>query len=157
AALKKAKADNANRLAQADEAAKLGKVDDARQLLNDATRAWAEDTRAEKQLRELDRLVNNAQAGQQAYARAIQQAEAAMLARDWALAVSSYNAALRLNGTDTDGLIAAALLRANRELKREAARLVDYEQAVKRARAAMSRKAYGEAVLALKDALRNAP
>jgi tetratricopeptide (TPR) repeat protein len=157
AALKRARADNATRLAQADEAAKLGKVEEARQLLNDATKAWAEDTQAEKQLRNLDRLVNNAEANQNAYTRAIQQAEAAMLARDWALAVSSYNTALRLNNTDPNGLLAAELLRANRELKREASRLVDYEQAVKRARSAMSQREYGAAVSALNTALRNAP
>ena len=154
-ALKKAKVENAERISQADAAAKLGKIDDARGLLQDALKAWAEDTQAEKALRNLDRLVNNAQNNQVAFQRALTQAQAAMQALDYAAAVAAYQSALRWNPNDPDTV--RLLAEAQRFLKREAARQVDYDLFMKRARAALDRAAYADAVTALERALKAAP
>src|SRR5262249_48263720 len=78
--LKKAKAANAKLLAAADAAVRLGRFEEAVRSADEAVKNWAEDSAAEKALRNAERLLQNVQANQLAYQRYMQQAADAMAA-----------------------------------------------------------------------------
>jgi tetratricopeptide (TPR) repeat protein len=155
AALKQVKADNAKILVQADAAVKLNRPAEAKRLLDEAMKNWPEDDKAEKALKDLDRVLAGAVNTQQAYRELLQAGVIAMAANRYADAVKAYTAALELVPTDIDTQLAlkAAQIALNKELKIIAA----YNLAIKNGTAALGRKAWSTAIKAFKDALKLIP
>jgi epidermal growth factor receptor substrate 15 len=160
--LKKVKATNPRLLAQADDLLKVGRVADAKKLVDQAVDNWAEDSDALRAQKDVDRLIDNAKNAKVAYQQLVQAGVVAMAAGRYADAVTSYTQALALVPTDID--TALALKQAQAALQVEVAATLAanraqlaYNNYMQLASAAVTRKAYNDAISAYNRALKLVP
>jgi tetratricopeptide (TPR) repeat protein len=160
--LKKVKATNPKLLARADDLLKLGRVTDAKKLVDQAVADWAEDSDALRAQKDVDRLIDNAKNAKVTYQQLVQSGVVAMAAGRYADAVTSYTQALALVPTDID--TALALKQAQAALQVEVAATLAanraqlaYNNYMQLASAAVTRKAYNDAISAYNRALRLVP
>jgi tetratricopeptide (TPR) repeat protein len=160
--LREAKADlarvkkgNPSLLARADEAVKLGRLTDARQLCEEAVADWAEDRQAEKALRNVDRLVENARTAQTTYLARVQAAQLAYAAGNYAQAVAAYAEAAQLMPTDLE--VARALRQARRALERQVAGRLEIDRLVRAGNGALLARSFDSAITSFNKALRIDP
>lgn len=160
-ALTRARADNAKLLGDAEAELRLGNLAEAKALAANAVKNWAEDAKAEALLRQIDRLTvnngggNDQEAMRQAYVRAVQLGQAAMLAERYADAVIAYGKAVELLPNDL--VSARELEKARRLLKRQQERKIEYDRQMQIGTQALQRNQFARAVDAFEEALRAFP
>jgi tetratricopeptide (TPR) repeat protein len=163
AALARVKKENGSLLARADEAIKANRLTEARDLCDEAVKNWAEDTAAEKALRNADRLLANAKQSKENYLAKLNAALLLYNNGNYAQAVAAYKLAQGLMPADLDPLSRAEyerlLLRAQRKLNEEVNRQVNrnigFDQAMRAGNAALLSRDWNSAIKYFKQALRN--
>jgi tetratricopeptide (TPR) repeat protein len=148
AALTKAKKANASLLARADEALKVGRATEARDLCDEAVKNWAEDSKAEKALQTVQRLLDNAktaQANVQAtLAARLQAAQLLYTNGNYAGALTAYQLLAQQYPSDL------VVLRWLRKVERAVA----VDKLLRAGDASMRTLAYGDAIAYYRRALR---